>query len=227
MFEHLYEGGTKTYDTGLRVRGFEVWARPPHHYRHYTTLFLRHPETFSTEVYQNGEFLGAPAWEIGFTRPDGRRQAVYCTFKSRAEAEEHRERFGAFTARLCCQFEVGYKNGEQWADKTTGRPWGATWERKDEHGFAPFRFDLSESEAAQVLAFREELDAEWTRRSQGWLKREAERTEAIARAAALDGIPASVLNAITGPLECVECGAVFGEPGHVRSHGMGCDRCDA
>ncbi len=44
-----------TYDTGLRLRGYEVHALPPHRYRFCTTFFLVHPEVFATQAYQDGE----------------------------------------------------------------------------------------------------------------------------------------------------------------------------
>lgn len=229
METDLLERAVKTegemYDTGLRLRGFEVHARPPHHYRHYTEFLLTHPQVFETEVYRDGEFLGEPRWVVGFTRPDGVRQVTYSSYKTEEEAEHARTTYrGATHARLCYSFAVGYKAGARHATKEDGRPWGTVL--ADDEAYQPMRFELTEEEAAAVLAFREEVDAEWERRSADYLRRDRERTEAIALAAALDDLPASVLNALGGPTHCLECGAEFEEPGHVRSHGMGCDRCD-
>jgi hypothetical protein len=229
-FSHLYDIGTKTegegYDTGLRLRGFEVWAQPPHHYRHYTTLFVMLPDVFATEAHQDGEWLGGkPRWTVAFRRPDGKWKITYCSYDTREQAEHARNTYrNAKTARLGCQFEVGYKIGEVWSDKEHGRPWGTTW-ADPAYDYAPLKFDLTVEEAAAVLEFREEMDAVWQDRQAAWIAREKRHDEAVARAVALDALPQSVIHAIAGPTECLECGAVFEEPGHVEAGGMTCDRC--
>ncbi len=203
-----------SYDTGLTIRGFKVMACPPHHYRHYTTLFLRLPESFSNEI-TCADFCGAPYFSLGFIRPDGVRKSTYSGWRTREEAEAALVRHP--TATLGTQFEVGIRDG---------RPWGTTWEEPAERGgFAPLHFKLTEEEAAPVIAFRKEMDAAWNDRSTAWQTAEARATEAEAHSAALDGLSNSTLHHLHGPLECLECGATYAEPGHVEPGGMACDRC--
>jgi hypothetical protein len=210
--------GTRTegdpYDTGLRIRNCKVIARPPHHYRHYTTLFLHWPEEFPTEV-REGELCDKPWFEIGFTRPDGVWKATHSGWRTREEAEAARQRFT--TGLLGTQFEVGMRDG---------CPWGKTW-ADPKLDFAPLCFVLTEEEAAPVIAFRQEMDIAWRERSAAWIAAEDRLTEAQAHAAALDSLSESTLHRLHGPLECLECGATFTEPGHVEPGGMGCDRCNS
>lgn len=216
--------GGKCYDTGLRIRGLEVWAITPHRYRHFSEFLLRLPEVFSTEVYEEGVFCGHPAWYVGFRRPDGSMQQTYGTYRSEEEARHARDTYeGATSARLGCIFTVGYKteNG-RWADPTTGQPWGTSWS-----DYLPLKFDLTREEAAMVLAFREEADTSWRTENQQWLENERRRDEDIAHAVSLDSLPSSILNALAGPLECLECGATYNESGYVESGGMGCKRCNS
>ena len=209
------------YDTGIRVRGYAVLGIPPNRYRHYTTFVISHPDVFPTESYQDGEFLGRPSWEVGFVSPDGTRQSIYGSYRSREEAEEVRLKYP--TARLTGDLRVGYKRDGRFTDKANGDPWGIA---ESCRRYVPMNFALTAAEAAVVLEFRETVDAEWNRQAQDFIRRERERTEAVARAAALDDLPPAVLNALYGPTECLECGAVYAEPGRVRDHGMACDRCD-
>ena len=49
---------------------------------------------------------------------------------------------------------------------------------------------------------------------------EDETQRQVAHAVALEGLPV-----VPRETECLECGAVYSEPGHVEAGGMGCDRC--
>jgi hypothetical protein len=75
-------------------------------------------------------------------------------------------------------------------------------------------------EVAEIIRTANESDAEWVKASSDDLKSEDARTEAIACAAASEGLPA-----IPNETECLECGAVYASAGHVEAGGMGCDRC--
>lgn len=224
----LLDVGTKTcgeeYYTGLTLRGHRVIARPPHEYAHYTDFGIELDQDFPAEVFQQCEprHTGDRTWVIGFTLPGGTKIIKYCSYLTREEAEDRKRLFGCSTFRASATVKVGYKRGSAWADKATGRPWGVTWSDK----YAPLQFTLTEEEAATLLTFQEEMDAAWRAKESGWIRAEEAYAHAVAEAAALDGLPVGLLNQINGPTECLECGAVFSEPGRVQSHGMGCDRCD-
>jgi hypothetical protein len=146
------------YDTGLRLRGFQVVARG-------LELYLEHPEEFATEAIRLADNSGDPYWAVGYTRPDGVRQVTYLSYKSLAEAENARNTYrGAKSARLRCRFVVEYRIGNRSSDRQHGRPWGTTW--WSEGGYLPFRFDLTEQEAAVVLDFVDEVGGELRRRSE-------------------------------------------------------------
>lgn len=206
-FSHLYDVACHTdgpsYDTGLRLRGFEVWACPPHRYRHFTEFMLVSPETFEPSIRE-----GRPGtWDVGFVRPDGKFEVRFCSLE-RDDAEK------------LVQSRAGVHGKVSWRIRRNifVFPDGG---QADGGGYAPMDFALTAEEVAQLLAFRTEVDAEWKRRAAEWIRDEAERTDAIARACALDGLPPDTPT----ELECLECGAVYAEPGHVEAGGMACDRC--
>ena len=86
-------------------------------------------------------------------------------------------------------------------------------------GSAVFFAD-EDPEVAAIVAEVAALDAEWKASHVDALRREAVRTDAVARACALEGLPIRATET-----ECLECGAVYSQPGHVEAGGMACDRC--
>jgi hypothetical protein len=73
------------YDTGLRVRGFEVWGIPPHQYRHFTEFFLRHPQAFGWSI----RLCPVKAlWSVGFYTPDGKWNSRYGDYLRMAKKDE-------------------------------------------------------------------------------------------------------------------------------------------
>lgn len=235
---------SESINTGLTIRGFEVWAITPHHYRHGHTFFLRVPGEFQTESYQreNGE------WVVGFNRPDGQRQITYCSYKAREEAEHARTTYPHATmATLNASLNVGYKKTDEKgdylpyvfckADEAGAKAWGAAFGAYPE--YAPLKFDLTEEEAAQVNVWREKADADWFGANPDFLPREKKITDAqvagLSETAAEfvvdaketfgDAAVAVITKEAPTTTECLECGAVYEEAGHVESGGMCCDRC--
>jgi hypothetical protein len=181
------------FNTGITIRGFEVWACEPDHYRHYHTLFLRLPQEFPTEIREY-EWLDRTYWKIAFDRPDGVEQVVYGTLRSRAEAEKaHQTWTNAQTGRVGCQFEVGYKKTDAagnylpsaFCDATapTAKPWGTTW-ADPKFDCAPLKFDLTPEEALTTIEWRNQADAAWFAAHPHFLENERRRTRAEAEFAA-------------------------------------------
>lgn len=83
-----------------------------------------------------------------------------------------------------------------------------------------FKFDLTALESAELWAWKESADAQWATENADLIARRNRRNLAVAHACALEGLPQ-----IASDLECLECGAVYAEAGHVQFGGMGCDRC--
>lgn len=233
-------------NTGLTIRGFEVWATTPGHYRHYHTLALRMCETFPTEI-ECVDFGGAPYYQISFTRPDGKREFVYSGWRTEQEAINAYETYpNAKTASIGCQFEVGYKETDEEgnykpyafckADIPGAKAWGTTWA----YDYAPLKFDLTEEEAEKIIAWREKADAEWFAARPDFLPREKRITEAQvaglsetaaefvvdAKEAFGEGAVVVIKQEASTATECLECGAIYDTPGSVEPGGMGCRRCD-
>lgn len=236
-------------NTGITLRGFEVHANEPSHYRHYHTLFLRVPGAFPTQI-ECVEFCGAPWYQITLTRPDGKQQMVYSGWRTEAEAQEAFETYpNGKAGHVGCQFEVGYKLTDTEgnylpyqfckADAVGAKAWGATWAKPEYGDYAPLKFDLTEAEAREVIAWREQADEQWFAAHPDFLPREEKITQAqvagLSEGAAEFFVDAKEAFgddavALVGPLsttaiECLECGAVYDEPGHVEPGAMGCDRC--
>ena len=233
-------------NTGLTIRGFEVWALTPNHYRHYHTLFLRVPGEFPTEAYEDK----SGRWLVGFLRPDGVRQATYSSYATREEAETARTTYeGATAARIGCQFEVGYKMTDAsghylpygfCAEGEVGaKAWGKTWVDANS-GYPPLKFDLTEDEARSVIKWREQADAAWLAARPDFVAREQRILDAqsaglpeAAAEFAVDAVEALggdsvviIADASASETECLECGATYPEAGHVEPGGMGCRRCN-
>lgn len=198
-------------NTGLKIRGFEVWANKPHHYRHYHELFLVDPQVYRTEVRESAD---KPSWkplsyDVGYQRADG----VWCVWfnhTSRATAERSQQEHP--TARhgvvLVLDAPANPGGGVTWWQNTAGAP--------DER----FNFTLTASEVEEVRKWRDAADSQDRVARADWYAAEAQETIAQAHAAAMAGLPR-----IPRETECLECGAVYQEPGHVESGGMSCDRC--
>lgn len=216
------------YDTGIRIKGFEVWGIPPHRYRQFTEFYLRHPQGFPYEVREGRPFLGERQWEIGYETPDGVFRTQWSSFKSEAEAQQ---RMPVWTkgelAYPTCMLAVAYKSNGMtdgaFVSKGEGIPWGKPWVK--DYSWQAFSIEITPDEAQQVLDWAETVQAEWKKRSSDWIAEECDRTEAIAHAVALDGLNPSTLHLAHGPTECLECGATYDKPGHVEPGGMSCDRC--
>lgn len=234
----------QSINTGLTLRGFEVHAITPHHYRHYHTLFLRVPGEFLTESYEQQP----GRWNVGFLRPDGKWTCSYVGYKTREEAEKARTTYtGATRGTIGCQFEVWYKeideegNVKPYAFCSANTPGakagGTTWETYP--AYAPLKFELTEEEALQIIAWRENADAAWFGANPTFLPREEKITDAqvagLSETAAEFFVDAKeafgeesiALVSTEAPAltECLECGAVYNQPGHVEWGGMACDRC--
>ncbi len=213
------------YDTGLRVREFEVWAIPPNRYRHYTEFFLRHPQPLEWSV-RPYEFLGKTEWMIGYELPDGKWRSAWSSQKTEGEAIANIPKYTKGEKPYAsCRVNVFYTRNGSFCGKEEGIPAGKVlWEPCL---WDAFNFEITQEECALLLEFAEIVDSEWRRRAAAWREAESERTKAIAQAVALESLSPAVVHATFGPTECLECGAVFDEPGHVESGGMGCDRCNA
>lgn len=205
-----------------KFRGMTILADEPDvRYRRYHELYLDGGE-FTTEAYQNGEFLGKPHWVVGFTRPDGSRQATYSgVWTTREEAEHARTTYaGATTARLRISLRV-------WLD-ADGNLCGYAGNGGGIGEYAPLEFGRidDDPDLPAIYAERTALDAAWLQAQEASLAYEDETQRLVANAAALDGIGSGILHKLHGPTECLECGAVYDEPGHVDEGAMGCKRCN-
>lgn len=185
-------------NTGLKLRGFEVWAYEPDKYLHYHTLHLRLPKEFPTNIREY-EWLGRSYWKIAFDRPDGIEQVVYGTLRSREEAEMAYETYeGAKSGRIECEFKVGYKktdeNGEYLpyefvtSIEPTAKPWGTTW-ADSKFDYPPLKFDLTPDEALIIIEWREGADKKWFENHPNFLEAEKRRVENEANFAASLGTP--------------------------------------
>lgn len=239
----------QSVNTGLTLRGFEVWAVTPGHYRHYHTLFLRLPQRFPYEIVPDDLdiYPAGERWKIGFTRPDGQFSSSW-TGCTREEAEAIFEKYCQDGGTVGCQFEVNYKRTDENGDylpysfcdatATGAKAWGTTWDTYP--AYAPLKFDLTEEEAKQVIAWREQADKDWFAARPDFLPREEKITEAQvaglsataaefyvdAKEAFGDSAVAVVTSEVPTATECLECGATYDHPGHVEPGGMGCDRCN-
>lgn len=236
----------KSMNIGLTLRGFEVWAVTPGHYRHYHTLFLRVPGEFPTEAYQEK----SGRWVIGYTRPDGERSVIYSPFKTKEEAECARNTYAnAKFGRIACQFEVGYKKTDADgnympyafcdANYSGAKAWGTTWDTYP--AYAPLKFDLTEEEAKQIIAWREQADKDWFSENTYFLLREKKITDAqvsgfsetaaeffvdVQETFGDSGAVAVICNELPAAIECLECGTIYNKPGSVDAGAMGCIRCN-
>lgn len=231
-------------NTGITVRGFELWAEEPNHYRHGHILYLRLPSIFQTEV-REFTYSTKTSYEIGFVRPDGQFQSCYSGKRTREDTERARIAWDAETAILGCEVNVGYKRagGGPLAFCTADDPLAVAWGTTivdDEYGYAPLNFDLTPTEALKLIRWREQADAEWFAANPGFLPREAKILEAQVAGLspnaaeflvdAVQGFGPLSVAVLTGAegrglLECFECGAVYTEPGSVEVGGMSCERC--
>lgn len=218
----------EVYDTGLRIREFEVWGIPPHHYRHYTEFYLRHPQPFPYEVRKDEKpFLGSYRWSIGFQTPDGKWRTRWQCQESKEEAQRNMERWTDGWAYATCGINVFYtrtgKPDGSFCDKSQGIPCGVILDR--DYNWNVFNIEVAPGEAQRLLDFAEEVQASWKLRASKWIRREAKTLKAVASAVAFDDLSPAIINSIYGATECLECGAIYDEPGHVEAGGMGCDRC--
>jgi hypothetical protein len=222
------------FDTGIRVRGLEVWANPPNRYAHCLTLKLVYPDPIQTKLVQlpprNYTVHGVITpdlfiWCLCLPHPSGDGYRTLYKVSSEEKVKHLQEKYPV--EKLICDFVVNYKSNGQtdgaFTSKEEGIPWGISWGLRREDEWEGFKFQLSREEAAEVLEYTEFVNAEWQRRSQGWIDAESRRTLAIAKAVALDDLHLPVESDL---LECLECGAIYTEPGHVEIGGMSCDRCD-
>src|SRR5260370_33379617 len=201
----------KTFDTYLRIRGYEIWATEPNHYRHYHTLSLRDSRRFPVSIIPDTarSTEGDQRFNVGFRRPNGQHQYKFVGV-TRAEADDLLARYPE-PMQISTQFEIAYKKAGEpykfYSDDSTGaRPWGTTWEDKDcaYSYWEPLDFDLTEAEALQVIQWRNQADQNWFADHPGFKESEARLVNAHAHAAAAADLPAEAFNtAIT----CLECGA--------------------
>lgn len=227
LSESILDKACKTegedYNTGLKIKEFEVWATPPHRYRHCTEFYLRYPHPFPYEVKEQEEPNLPQQWNIGFYTPDGKWHSSWIGINSREGAEWGIKNWTNGYAYATCRVNFFYtKTGiadGSFCDKEEGIPVGVVLQ--DERTWTAFQqVTISQEEARIILEFQETVQKFWKERAKSWRKKEAERVEAVARAVASEDLPST-----NNLLECFECGATYNEPGHVDFGGMCCDKC--